>query len=691
MKHGDSTAASEHVLAGFLLLLASVLMPVAASAQRTAAGAVGLSVPASEMLLPAPKLYRPLGGPFRGRAPLPFNLPEKADLVVESIRLAAGPQLPLADEPSPEPPVAGIRLILDDPELDSGSPERYRLRIDEDHITIVSPSGVGLLNGLRTLAQLALEPPILRCEIMDWPDYTSRGAHLCYHLIRETTAYNTPNFEALIEQIDRLASLKVNTVLLELESMFPYESHPLITCAIAFTPDQIQAIRRRCELHHIEIIPLVQCLGHAYNVLVHDEYAYFRELPDHIQQYCPTNPDVIKLYMQFVDEYLAVFPGTRRWHVGGDESRMLGRCPRCRQKVDKDGVSKLYVDHVGAIARRLLEKGLKPMLWSDMLEHHPEAMDLLPDGLAIVYWNYDLPTWGRGYAAPLFLKRGWPVIGAVGVRFGASGTELSVHYPHALRGIESFGARFFVDGGREIIATNWMKGSPHESTDYGLAYLAAIAWNLQTSRGDFQERYARLTFGLDDPGVCLLYESLSLWLPYAEPVQNHMPDRLDRFNLSGLRFGSKWHSYSDPAREPEVLRDLHHGLVTSQHALDILEQMRPHVIRNKRAFMMLAMSATCIRAKAQLSLLTHEGHRLSRDEKLDMAALARWLDAVPSAVEDWDRAKELHHALLSESGFPPCVSFLSELMFEPAELEFLRKITMKLTQEFQTRREAVSP
>ena len=311
-------------------------------------------------LIPTRSSYRRPKGAFRPNEPLPFNLPADGSLSERTVRLTLRNILTLASEPVCNPPKTGLQLIVGEPTTRSDSPEAYRLVIDETGIRIVGRTGVGVLQGLRTLAQLASDDDLPHGEIIDWPDFSLRGSHLCYHLVRGSLAYNTPNFEALIEQIDRLASVKVNAVLLELESMFPFTRHPKVTCDIAFTRSQIRQLRDRLRDHHIEIIPLVQCLGHAYNVLTHEAYAEYRELPDKIQQYCPTNPEVADLYMDFVADYLEVFPEIRQWHMGGDESRLLARCERCKAKADEFGVSRLYVDHVDRIAGGLPPKASRP-------------------------------------------------------------------------------------------------------------------------------------------------------------------------------------------------------------------------------------------------------------------------------------------------------------------------------------------
>ena len=639
----------------------------------------GAELTAGKALIPRPKSFKILPGAFEGKTPLPLNSLAEKGLQDESVRLALRGAVGLSKEPSRAPVEAGLRLEIGDPRIENGSPEAYRLRVEKDCITVTGRTADGVLMGLRTLAQLALDGPIPACEIADWPDMRLRGTHLCYCHVLETMPYNVPNFEALLEQIDRMAAVKQNAVLLELAAMFPFQKHAKISCGIAFTAEQIARLRNRLRAQRMEIVPLVQCLGHAYEVLRHDQYAQYRELPTHTQQYCPTNPKVIDLYMDFVDDYLAAFPELKTFHLGGDESYMLGRCPRCAEKVTEVGVSRLYVDHVGEVARRVHAKGLTPIVWSDMLEHHPQAMSLLPKYLGIVYWNYDLAFWPRAYEVKIFMDQGLRVIAAPAVRFGGAGTELAVYYPEALRGIEALTKRVYQDGCRETIITNWIKGSPHENTDYGLSYAADLAWSVAGTRQDFQRRYAKYAFGLDDPSVCNVYEILSLVLPYAEPVFRHQRDRLDRLDLSGLNFPDKWRQYSDPKREPEVIRQLEDGLAAGQKAEAALSEYRAKVARGKRQLELLNTSARCIQAKARLALALHAGKDLQQNDKAETEALLKWCANFPAIAGAWNAAKDDYYRGLVSSGFEPCVRLLSDMFFEPAEREFLVQLGDQIT------------
>ncbi len=622
------------------------------------------------LVVPAVKQFVRRSGACTLTGAVPLEISHGAGLELADVRLAlAGTFTPIAAAAK-----HGFRLIKGDPQAPGSG--AYRLVVTKDRVTVTARAADGLLHGLRTVARMALNGPLPQCEVTDWPDVAVRSAHICYHLVRESLAYNCPNFDALLDHIDELAALNYNAVLLELESLFPYRKHAPIACKLAFTREQAGIVRDRLAAHRMEVVPLVQCLGHAYNVLIRDEYATYREVPGTYQQYCPLNPDVPKLYMEFVDEYLELFPGLKQWHIGGDESRQLGRCPRCKEKAAKQGVSRLYIDHIANIARQLHERGLEPMVWSDMMERHPEALSLLPRYVKVVYWNYDMPKWPRPYAAEMFRRAGLQVVGAPGVRFGSSGTELSVYYPEALRGIETLIPRMHREGTSEIIVTNWMKGSPHENTHYGFAYAAELCWNTAAKREDFQKRYAKATFGADGLQLCRVYEMLSLPLPYAEPVSRHMPDHLNRFDLSGLRFPDKWKRYTSPTSETVAISQLKAGLAAADEAAQLLRTLTPKCTRGKRQLELLAMSAQCIRAKAEFGLALHEGRRI--ESSGDRAALAHWRAELPRIQSEWREAKRRHRKTLEPTGFAPCVSFLNELMFETAEYEFLRRMSERL-------------
>jgi len=154
------------------------------------------------------------------------------------------------------------------------------------------------------------------------------------------------------------------------------------------------------------------------------------------------------------------------------------------------------------------------MVCSDMMEHHPDALTSLPDYVKIVYWNYDSAQMAAPLRSGPVPAERVPVAGAPGVRFGSTGTELSVYYPDALRGLESLIPRMQKEGASEMLVTNWMKGSPHENTHYGFAYAADLAGMHLPWREDFPGALCCGDFGapmLPVPG--LRHSGLPLPMP----------------------------------------------------------------------------------------------------------------------------------------------------------------------------------
>jgi len=91
---------------------------------------------------------------------------------------------------------------------------------------------------------------------------------------------------------------------------------------------------------------------------------------------------------------------TKRVHIGMDEAFRLGR----GKYLDKNGfvpTYKIMRDHLAHVTEILRELELEPMMWSDMFFNGPdgswyyndmpvsqEAIDAVPEGMRLVYWDY---------------------------------------------------------------------------------------------------------------------------------------------------------------------------------------------------------------------------------------------------------------------------------------------------------------
>jgi hypothetical protein len=208
--------------------------------------------------------------------------------------------------------------------------------------------------------------------------------------------------EYLRQWLKELARQGYDTVLWEVENSVAWQTCPECVAPDAFTKNQFKALLAECRLLGLEPIPLLQTLGHAEYVLKHDVYAHLRELPERVDQYCPRNAQVLPFLHRWVEEYLELFGAVRYFHIGADETMCLGCCPTCAAYAQEYSLSRLYVDHVNAVAKPLFKRGITPIIWADMALGQHEALDQLSRDIMLFDWRYDVyrgcgivPLWGR--------------------------------------------------------------------------------------------------------------------------------------------------------------------------------------------------------------------------------------------------------------------------------------------------------
>jgi hypothetical protein len=207
----------------------------------------------------------------------------------------------------------------------------------------------------------------------------------------------------LKKKLKELAASGYNAILWEVENNIRWETCPECVSPDAFTPAEFKDILAYSRALGLEPIPLLQTIGHCEYVLKNERYRSFAEVPERIDQYCPLNSEVTAFLRKWIDEYLQIFGPVRYFHLGADEAYTLGECPRCRAYAAEHSLSELYIEHINAMSRPLVERGIRPAIWGDMVLHHPEALDKLSRKVMIFDWLYDrydgcgtVQVWGRG-------------------------------------------------------------------------------------------------------------------------------------------------------------------------------------------------------------------------------------------------------------------------------------------------------
>lgn len=259
--------------------------------------------------------------------------------------------------------------------------------------------------------------------------------------------------EALHNLANELAGFGINTLIMEWEATFPFENHPMIPNRYAYTKEEISTFVSYCEELGIDVIPLQQSFGHVEYILRHDKYSNLREDHKDVSQVCPLKTALNKaLFTDLFREMASMHP-SHYFHIGGDETYLLGHCHDCQLYAKNHGKSSLYVAHIKMLCEIVIEMGKQPVLWADIGLKHPEALNELPDATIFIDWNYGWDLNHFGDVGKL-AKSGYEVWGAPSLRSGPDNYYLSKWEKH-FKNLEDFIPASRELGYTGIVLTSW--------------------------------------------------------------------------------------------------------------------------------------------------------------------------------------------------------------------------------------------
>lgn len=188
--------------------------------------------------------------------------------------------------------------------------------------------------------------------------------------------------------VRRLKRWGFNAVVVEVEDKFRFSRHPAIVHPDAPSHSEWRAWTRNCREMGVDVIPLIQTLGHLEFALKRPEYAALREAPTLVHHVDVTHPAALPFVLDLVSEVIEVFEPARYVHLGGDETWELARSKRLKSLLKVRG--DLYLGHLLPVFAQVRRQGLRPMLWHDMCLSHPEILDRIPKHVAMVHWDYSI-------------------------------------------------------------------------------------------------------------------------------------------------------------------------------------------------------------------------------------------------------------------------------------------------------------
>lgn len=448
--------------------------------------------------------------------------------------------------------------------------EGYVLEMADGNVKITARQEVGLFYGYQTLLQIAeeardLDKKIPACRIIDYPDIPVRSVHLDlkHHLDAMHYYYGL---------VDRLANLKINSVIIEFEDKLAYRKVPEIGTSQSVSIDEFAALSRYAYDRHIRISPLVQGLGHASFILKHEKFKALRDNPASEWAFDPLNPETYELQFALYEDAMLATPFGQFLHVGGDEVGELGKSARAKASgMEPFELQMHWLQQVCNFAR---EKGRIPIFWDDMVfdlaglyettynEKMPAAMvdslwqlkagdldrhiGLFPESCLYMRWNYDTPyADGNLRAIDWYKRNGLPVMAA---------TAAQTFWPMMPRKQSNFESikQFCRIAGDEqldgILCTAWDDSSPHfETFMRGIHTFAGMSWRHADESADaVHARYTARYYGSYDTPAVSFQDELERAMPFWETAllnsgsRNNAPRAIDLMALPDPDNPGKW-------------------------------------------------------------------------------------------------------------------------------------------------------
>ncbi len=305
--------------------------------------------------------------------------------------------------------------------------EGFTLDVSENGAVIAANDLRGFVMGVETFVKLCDRDVVHIAKVEDAPAYAFRGVHLFL------PAESEMDFaKRLVKYV--ISPMGYNNIIIEVAGGMRFESHPEINEAVIHAnkmnsegkwpmfphagvagrgcveKETVRDFVKFVRSFGIDVIPEVQSLGHVqFMTLAHPEIAEIEEVEEKLNidtrdedarpetfykhSYCPSNPKSYEILFDLIDEIVDVFCPNEYVHMGHDEVYQIGVCPVCKKR----DAAQIYYEDVMKIYNHLKAKGLKMMIWSDMINpasHYATrpAIDMLPKDILMLdfIWYFHL-------------------------------------------------------------------------------------------------------------------------------------------------------------------------------------------------------------------------------------------------------------------------------------------------------------
>ena len=203
----------------------------------------------------------------------------------------------------------------------------------------------------------------------------------------------------LKEVIRRIALMGYNQLQLYTEETYEVENEPYFGYMRGrYTPAEFKEIDEYANSYGIELVPCIQTLAHLNQIFRWREYDKVHDADDILL----IDEERTYTLIENMFKTLSKCVTSRKIHIGMDEAHMIGR----GSYADKHGLTnkhEILLRHLNKVVEIAKKYDYQPMMWSDMFFRianngdytmidgrtiSKEVIDLVPEGLGLVYWDY---------------------------------------------------------------------------------------------------------------------------------------------------------------------------------------------------------------------------------------------------------------------------------------------------------------
>jgi hexosaminidase len=454
----------------------------------------------------------------------------------------------------------------------------YKIVSSPEGLVITARSSTGIFYGVQTLLQLIQRDDnkliIKGMTITDRPDIDIRAVH-----------YDTKHFQEKKEYVKSfirtLASYKVNMLIWEWEDKFAYKSHPEIGAPGAFTVDEMKELTNYARRYHVQIVPLIQGLGHVSYILKHPENKHLREIESNNWGFCPLREGTYDLMSDLIKEAVEATPGSEYVHIGCDETYVLGKgiACGCRERYEQEGAYALRQVYINRTAEMVKKLKRLPIAWNGGYDPHEKVKPVK----GLFAWGGEDPVRDKaalsmGY--PLYIYDPNPGIEHLFLPYFYRENEKGPTQPHLEKSYEVLTEASRSGMFRGMISTSWNCSGVHNQI-WMLRYITAAeySWNGNgPDLNEFVDSYFINYYGPEGKDIRELFILLNhasyyymstferkVW-HWGEVGKTHLPD-LPR---DDMEFDPYWNTeYADLVRRSnEILPQMERVLAICKMNLD---------------------------------------------------------------------------------------------------------------------------